>query len=381
MHPIDERALEADLDALRAALRAEAGPEDLTHLRRMARWGRMCSLVGLVAAGFFPNPLAWFGLGLGNFARWAIVAHHVIHRGLDKLPGTPRHLHGRVFARGWRRLIDWFDWMHPDAWHHEHDVLHHYRVGVGAAVARPGDPDVAEDNAFFLRDSNLPSWARRAVVYLGSLVWKPLYYAPNTLNHLLDHDARRTTGERVSIFSWDAWLPWRPRARAALLRCWLPYAAWRFGALPALFLLWSPTAALYALINLLIAEAVANAWSFWVIVPNHTGDDLYRFDGPVRGRGDFYLRQIVGSTNYRTGGDLNDFLHGWLNYQIEHHVFPDLSPRQYQRAQPRLKALCEKHGVPYVQESIFTRMRKTTDILIGATSMRRWPPTEAAEAA
>ena len=46
------------------------------------------------------------------------------------------------------------------------------------------------------------------------------------------------------------------------------------------------------------------------------------------------MRQVLGSTNFRTGGDVNDFLHGWLNYQIEHHLWPDLSPRQLQFAQP-----------------------------------------------
>jgi len=41
---------------------------------------------------------------------------------------------------------------------------------------------------------------------------------------------------------------------------------------------------------------------------------------------------------------VNDFLHGWLNYQIEHHVWPSLSALSYQRAQPELKSICEKYG-------------------------------------
>ncbi len=31
---------------------------------------------------------------------------------------------------------------------------------------------------------------------------------------------------------------------------------------------------------------------------------------------EFYLRAVIGSANFRTGGDFNDFVHGWLNYQI-----------------------------------------------------------------
>jgi fatty acid desaturase len=63
-------------------------------------------------------------------------------------------------------------------------------------------------------------------------------------------------------------------------------------------------------------------------------------------------------------------MHGWLNYQIEHHLWPDLSMRQYQQVQPQVKALCEKYGIPYVQESIFRRFGKLWKILLGVESMR-----------
>ena len=47
--------------------------------------------------------------------------------------------------------------------------------------------------------------------------------------------------------------------------------------------------------------------------------------------------------------------------------------RQYQLAAPRLRAICEKYGVPYVQESVWTRLRKTTDIMVGKETMRVFP--------
>ena len=107
-----------------------------------------------------------------------------------------------------------------------------------------------------------------------------------------------------------------------------------------------------------------------MIVPSHAASDLYRFTTPVANRNEFYVRQIIGSSNYRCGSDLNDFLHGWLNYQIEHHLWPDLSMRQYQQVQPRVKALCEKYDIPYVQESVFKRFLKLWKILLGVESMR-----------
>ena len=35
-----------------------------------------------------------------------------------------------------------------------------------------------------------------------------------------------------------------------------------------------------------------------------------------------------------------------------------------------MRAICEKHGVPYVQENVFKRLKKTADIMVGATDMR-----------
>jgi fatty acid desaturase len=79
---------------------------------------------------------------------------------------------------------------------------------------------------------------------------------------------------------------------------------------------------------------------------------------PSTSANEFFLRQIVGSVNYACGNDRIDFLQGWLNYQIEHHLWPAMPLLQYQRAQPRVREICEKHGVPYKQESIWTRVRK-----------------------
>jgi hypothetical protein len=54
-------------------------------------------------------------------------------------------------------------------------------------------------------------------------------------------------------------------------------------------------------------------------------------------------------------------------------VWPDCSMLQLQRGAPRLKAICEQYGVPYVQEDTVTRTRKTIDIILGKTSMRQFP--------
>jgi fatty acid desaturase len=215
-----------------------------------------------------------------------------------------------------------------------------------------------------------------------ALTWKWSYYAPNTFQILRRAEKRRAGGGPVpsdpstadarSDESYlSAFNPLTSEGRLFLRKCILPYASLRFAAIPAAFSVLGPTAALSVLSNSLMAEAMTNVHTFVIIATNHAGDDLYRFESQGRGRGEYYLRQILSSVNFRTGGDLNDFLHGFLNYQIEHHLYPDLPPRQYQKLAPKVKAVCEKHGIPYVQQSVFKRVGQLVGVMVGKRTMKK----------
>jgi fatty acid desaturase len=359
VYPIDSNELEQngffdELAALRQEVDEKLGPEDLAHLKKIERWGRAATTLGLLTAGLGPNLVSAICLGLGRSNRW-IVMHHVGHRGYDKVPNIPEAYTSKVFARGWRRWIDWIDWQLPEAWIYEHNVLHHSHTG------ETRDPDLLERNARSVRESSMPNPLKYGIISLLGLAWRPVYYAPSTLRAWLRrHDSP----------SEDRAAP-RPEDQKELwTRCYLPYASLQFGLMPLLYLTFGPVAALSALCNSLLAEVVCNLHTFVVIAPNHSGDDLYRFSAPPATKNERLLRQIIGSTNYTTGKDLNDFVHLWLNYQIEHHIWPDLPMLRYQELQPKVKALCEKYNITYTQESVFARFKKMMEISIGKTSMK-----------
>jgi fatty acid desaturase len=300
----------------------------------------------------------WLCLSMATFARWAMVAHHVAHGGYEAW--RPR----RTFARGIRRFWEWFDWIQPEAWSHEHNKMHHCALGEW-----PGDPDVVEEVFAPVRRARAPRVAKYALVALGACVWKWVYYAPGTLMY------RRG---RTPV----AWLPrivgvlLAPRVALELLTVMLPYALYSFVALPALCWLvvggWRS-----ALANALIAELLTNVHGFVTIVVNHTGADVYRFDGPCAVAGECELRQVLGSVDVTTDSAVGDFLWGYLNYQVEHHLWPTLSMLGLRRAHPHLVEICAKHGVPMVRErgawrGLLARVRKTAAVAVGAASMRRF---------
>ena len=81
--------------------------------------------------------------------------------------------------------------------------------------------------------------------------------------------------------------------------------------------------------------------------PNHKGMPVVPKDARV----DFLRRQVLMSRNIR-GGRVTDFAMGGLNYQIEHHLFPNMPRPNLRHAQPLVRAFCEEHGVAYTQTSL-----------------------------
>lgn len=361
---IDIHGFCKEVEELKRKTYQRISTDDFRHLKKIERYGRLSALLGYSTAWIIPNPITAFLLSLAQFTRW-LLAHHITHRGYDRVPGIPERYTSRGFARGWRRFIDWFDWLHPEAWDYEHNILHHYHTGEAA------DPDLAERHLDFIRKLKAPLFVKYLMIAVAACTWKFIYYAPNTLSVLDPETNKRLRHEHIVYLTFRNIFDFRSaQVRRLWSSCYLPYAGWNFVAIPLLFLPLGSTAAIYVLINKLIAEAMTNVHAFLVIGPNHTADDLYRYSFHYQKKEEFYVTQVLGSANYRCGTEFVDYMSIWLNYQIEHHIFPDLPMLKYREVQPEVKALCERYGVTYRQASIFKRFGKTLDICVGKTSMR-----------
>ena len=97
------------------------------------------------------------------------------------------------------------------------------------------------------------------------------------------------------------------------------------------------------------ANLIRNLWAFAIIFCGHFTADAQVFPESVlegETRGDWYLRQLHGSSNLQ-GGALFDILSGNLSHQIEHHLFPDLPAHRYAAIAQEVQALCTKYGQHY----------------------------------
>ena len=374
---VDKKQLEKDIDAIKEGMEA-VGEADFQHLLKMERWGRMATFTGyglilIMSVLSLFIELSTIGyvllfitsavlISTGNVSRWANVTHPILHGAYDKVPNIPTRYTKKHYAKGPRRFIDWLDWIKPESWSYEHNIMHHYHLG------EDDDPDNVERNLQWLTQSNIPMWLRYIIVYGFTAMWKFVYYAPNTLRILKNKKRKEQHKLEVTDFNYN------PRTKDGLelwMEYYLPYIVIKFMVFPLLFLPFGVSAFLTALGILVVAELITNVHSFIVIVPNHSAEDIYMFAEPSQSQGEFYLRQIMGSVNYNTGTDFIDFMHGFLNYQIEHHLFPNMPLSYYQKMQPIVKEICKKHNLEYRQESVFKRAYMTIELMVGKTKLLR----------
>lgn len=370
---VDQAQLQKDIDQIKKDI-GDPTWEDFQHLLKLERWGRISAGLGyliIVLVSFldFTGFSFWLLaivaaalIGVGNVSRWANVAHPILHGSYNKVPNIPYKYTKAGYARGKNRYLHWLDWIVPEAWEFEHNIMHHYHLG------EDDDPDNVERNLQWLIRSKTPMWARYAFVAIFAGTWKFTYYAPNTLRILENKELRRKKLPELKSYDFS---PFTKNGKEFWTRYIFPYSIVNFAIIPLLFLPLGWTAVVNALIIKVMAEYIANLHSFLVIVPNHSAGDIYQFSTPHKTQGEFYLRQIMGSVNYKTGTDPIDFAHGWLNYQVEHHLFPNIPLSQYQKMQPIVKEVCKKHNLEYRQESVFKRVLMTADLMVGKTKLLR----------
>jgi fatty acid desaturase len=116
------------------------------------------------------------------------------------------------------------------------------------------------------------------------------------------------------------------------------------GYLGAVFLVLSPVK---ALVFIAIHQGVFGLYMGCSFAPNHKGMPIIPEGADV----DFLRRQVLTSRNVR-GGWFTDLLLGGLNYQVEHHLFPNMPRPSLRRAQGLVRTYCHDHRITYTETSL-----------------------------
>lgn len=355
----DIKAFAKHIVELKKQTYAELSYSDFKHLKKVIWINRLCCWFGYLLAWIIPNPISMFLISLSKHGKWTIVAHHVCHGGYNKVPNTPKRYLSKNFAMGWRKYIDWFDWFSPKAWSYEHNVMHHFHTN------EKSDPDFVALQLDNVRKSRIPKFIKAIWLPIAMIRWKFSYFSLNTLisyhKKFNEHSTKKIEKKFYIII---------------FFKHYLAYILFQFLFIPLLFLPLGWEASLFVLINVIGAEALTNMHSFLTIIPNHTGKDLVSPLYHHKNKEEYYYNQLLTSVNYTSNGFWADYLQGYLNYQIEHHLFPDLPVSVYPRLQPKIQKLCHQYNLPYKIEPIYKRWVKTFRVILGDDDVYFYPSGE-----
>jgi fatty acid desaturase len=123
-----------------------------------------------------------------------------------------------------------------------------------------------------------------------------------------------------------------------------------------------------------VANVIRNVWANAVIFCGHFPDGAEKFtktDMVGESKGQWYLRQMLGSANFE-GGWLLRFMSGNLCHQIEHHLYPDLPSNRLHEISFRVQQLCDKYDLPYTTGSFLLQYGKTWRTIAKLSLPDKW---------
>jgi NADPH-dependent stearoyl-CoA 9-desaturase len=319
--PLD--TLAGELDGIRDAVRADLGQRDRAYITRVIVIQRQLELAGralLVGARFAPAAVAGTALlSLAKVVENMEIGHNVMHGQWDWMQDPA--IHSSVW--------EWDAASTAASWKHAHNFQHHTYTNVLG------------------RDRDLGYSAMRVEPEQS---WHPIYLAQPLYFFLiavvfewaiavydLELDAVRR-GEKSPARARSEVIALLRKARGQFLKDYLlfPALAGRRGARRALA-------------GNLVANLIRNLWVHTIVFCGHIPEDAETFSEEqyrAETRGGWYRRQLLGSCNLR-GSRLFHLLTGNLSFQIEHHLFPDLPSNRYAEIAPQVRAVCQRHGLPY----------------------------------
>ncbi|MFN3887520.1 MAG: fatty acid desaturase family protein [Aquabacterium sp.] len=326
-------AFQRELDAIGNDTRRTLGERDARYIRQILKLVRLTELAGraLLACGPFP-PTWLLGaalLGISKIIDNMELGHNVMH-GQFNFMNDPR-FQGDTF--------DWDNTCPKEEWRHSHNYAHHTWTNV-----------IGKDRDFgygLLRLSSDLRWSWLHPFQLLLTLLLAAFFQWFVAIHDLQMD-KVVIGRKKWSECRPQWLLVRAKMWRVVRRDYLawPLVGAGIGAVVAGDALGFGLA---VMAGNAVANLIRNLWAWAIIFCGHFTDEIYTFtresvEGETKGQ--WYLRQILGSSNI-SGGPLLHLMSGNLSHQVEHHLYPDIPANRYAEMAPRVREVCARYGVPY----------------------------------
>jgi linoleoyl-CoA desaturase len=312
------------LDAIRAEVIEARGASDAAYIRKVINVQRKLELSSRAVLLLSLFPPAWLvgtaGLSVAKILENMEIGHNVMHGQWDWMRDK------KIHSTTW----EWDHASPSDQWKHSHNELHHTYTNV-----------VGKDNDLGYGIMRVDEDQRWYPLYLAQPLWNfinAMFFEYGIAAYDLELGKNLATKERRRDPEFKA------RAKQVFKKI--------RGQMTKDYVihpLLSGPSALHTLAANFTANVVRNVWAHSVIMCGHFPEGVETFERKsINGetRGEWYLRQMLGSANI-SGGRAMHIMTGNLSYQIEHHLFPDLPSNRYQEIAPKVQAIFDEYGLKY----------------------------------
>jgi fatty acid desaturase len=334
----DIENLAVELDAIRLDIEDSRGERDSRYIRRTIAAQRAVEVAGRLMLAASSRRSAWWAgtvtLGVAKIIENMEIGHNVMHGQWDWMNDPEIH------SSTW----EWDMSGASKHWRFTHNFMHHKYTNILGM-----DDDVGYGLLRVTRDDkwkpfNLGNLFYNTMLALG-FEWGVGLQHLELGRMFKGRDDRDATMVRLREFSAKAG---RQVAK--------DYVAW-----PAVTSL-SPGATFSSTLKAnAVANVIRNVWANAVIFCGHFPDGAEKFtktDMAGESKGEWYLRQMLGSANFE-GGPALRFMSGNLCHQIEHHLYPDLPSSRLHEISVRVRQVCDKYDLPYTTGSFLVQYGKT----------------------
>jgi fatty acid desaturase len=334
----DIENLAVELDAIRLDIEDSRGERDSRYIRRTIAAQRALEVTGRLMLAASSRRSAWWAgtvtLGVAKIIENMEIGHNVMHGQWDWMNDPEIH------SSTW----EWDMSGASKHWRFTHNFMHHKYTNILGM-----DDDVGYGLLRVTRDEkwkpfNLGNLLYNTMLALG-FEWGVGLQHLELGRMFRGRDDRDATMVRLREFS--------AKAGRQVVKDYVAY--------PAVTSL-SPGATFKSTLKAnAVANVIRNVWSNAVIFCGHFPDGAEKFtktDMAGETKGEWYLRQMLGSANFE-GGPALRFMSGNLCHQIEHHLYPDLPSNRLHEISIRVREVCDKYDLPYTTGSFLLQYGKT----------------------
>jgi linoleoyl-CoA desaturase len=275
--------------------------------------------------------LCWALMGLGMSGLGMVTMHDANHGSFSKSKRVNRFFGNSLYLLG----------GFPPNWRYQHNTLHHGFTNIDGHDEDIAPPEILR----FSPHQPLKKVHRFQHIY----AW--FFYSLMTISWIIIKDFRRLQKYRTMGVRLDGKQQYNKMLKSLIIAKIVYYIIFLVVPLLTVPVSWYWIVAGFLLMHFVGGLVLSSIFQTAHVVPSSTYPVP---DGNGELDNNWMAHQLYTTCNYSPNSRIFSWFIGGLNYQIEHHLFPNISHVHYKNISSIVKAKAKEYGFPYHVNKTFT---------------------------